>query len=103
MGRLVTGGPACLSGASFNTTARPAVGERVFLGKTTAAVVRHTEFSFAMIAHKGEPASSGRWADQGRMSTFDPKRTFSSSPSLGGFCNCVAGRLRARRGSRLRP
>lgn len=37
-----------LSGASFKTTARPAIGERVFFGKTTAVVVRHTEFGFAV-------------------------------------------------------
>jgi PilZ domain len=38
-----------LSGASFKTAARPAVGQRVFFGKTTARVVRHTETGFAVM------------------------------------------------------
>ena len=37
-----------LSGASFKTAIRPAIGARVFFGKTTAVVVRHTESGFAV-------------------------------------------------------
>jgi hypothetical protein len=36
-----------LSGASFRSTARPAVGEAISFGKTIAIVVRHTETGFA--------------------------------------------------------
>jgi hypothetical protein len=37
-----------LSGATFKTEKRPALGERVLLGKTAGVVVRHTDFGFAV-------------------------------------------------------
>jgi hypothetical protein len=37
-----------LSGISIKSDARPAVGERVFFGKSVAVVVRHTEVGFAV-------------------------------------------------------
>lgn len=36
-----------LSGASFRTSSRPAVGEKIAFGRTIAIVVRHTESGFA--------------------------------------------------------
>jgi len=36
-----------LSGGSFRTSSRPAVGEKIAFGKTVAVVVRHTEAGFA--------------------------------------------------------
>lgn len=37
-----------LSGISVKTNARPAVGQRLFFGKTAALVVRHTDVGFAV-------------------------------------------------------
>ena len=37
-----------ISGASFKTDKRPALGERVMFGKTAGVVVRHTDCGFAV-------------------------------------------------------
>ena len=37
-----------LSGISIKSDARPAIGERVFFGKSAAVVVRHTKVGFAV-------------------------------------------------------
>jgi PilZ domain len=42
-------GDIALSGASLKTGARPAIGQRIFFGKTTARVVRHTDTGFAVM------------------------------------------------------